>query len=140
MTTIVADTLRLGHGFQADERDLVVELLGRLDERLQSFDTNHVELEITVKERETASQHMTLLAKLGGLPRMVATSASSGAFSMRTPSRVRRAAAIRGRTAFFAPATATRPSSRAPPSITNRSTVFLPAGGLEALRTRDVDR
>lgn len=76
MTTIVADTLRLGHGFQADERDLVVELLGRLDERLQSFDTNHVELEITVKERETASQHMTLLAKLGGLPRMVATSDS----------------------------------------------------------------
>ena len=74
MTTIVADTLRLGHGFQADERDRVVAWLGRLDERLQSFGAERVELEIAVKERDTASQHMTLQAKLGSLPLLVATS------------------------------------------------------------------
>ncbi len=74
MTTIVADTLRLGHGFAADERDHVVELLGRLDERLRSFSANHIELEIAVKERDTASQRTTLEAKLGGMRRLVASS------------------------------------------------------------------
>ena len=74
MTTIVADTLRLGHGFAADERDRVVQLLGRLDERLRSFGGERVDLEIAVKERETPSQRTTLEAKLGGMRRMVATS------------------------------------------------------------------
>ncbi len=74
MPAIVAANLRLGHGFAADERDHVVELLGRLDERLRSFAANHIELEIAVKERDTASQRTTLEAKLGGLQRLVATS------------------------------------------------------------------
>ena len=74
MTTIVADTLRLGHGFHADERDKVVELLGRLDERLRSFGGQRIDLEVAVKERDTASQRTTLEAKLGGLRRLVATS------------------------------------------------------------------
>ena len=74
MTTIVADTLRLGHGFTADERERVVELLGRLDERLRSFGGDRVDLGIAVKERDTPSQRTTLEAKLGGMPRFVATS------------------------------------------------------------------
>lgn len=74
MTTIVADTLHLGHGFRADERDRIVTVLGRLDERLRSFDPDRIELELTVKERETPSQHTTLQAKLGGMRRLVATS------------------------------------------------------------------
>lgn len=71
---IVASTLRLGFGFHADERDHVVELLGRLDERLRSFEPHQVELDIAVKERDTASQRTTLEAKLGGFKRLVATS------------------------------------------------------------------
>lgn len=74
MTTIVADTLRLGHGFHADERTKVVELLGRLDERLRSFGADRVDLTIAVKERDGAAQRTTLEAKLGGMQRMVATS------------------------------------------------------------------
>lgn len=74
MTTIVADTLRLGYGFHADERAHVVELLGRLDERLRSFSTDRIELDLAVKERDTPSQRTTLEAKLGGMKRLVATS------------------------------------------------------------------
>lgn len=74
MSSIVASTLRLGHGFAADERAHVVELLGRLDERLRTFGPHRVDLEIAVKERDTAAQRTTLVAKLGGLRLLVATS------------------------------------------------------------------
>lgn len=74
MTSIVATTLRLGHGFRAGERDHVVALLGRLDERLRTFGADRVDLEIAVKQRDAAGQRTTLDAKLGGMPRMVATS------------------------------------------------------------------
>lgn len=74
MTDIVASTLRLGHGFSADEREHVVGLLGRLDERLRTFGEDRVDLEIAVKERDESGQRTTLDAKLGGMPRMVATS------------------------------------------------------------------
>ncbi len=74
MTSIVATTLRLGHGFRADEREHVVAMLGRLDERLRTFGADRVELEIAVKARDESGQRTALDAKLGGMPRMVATS------------------------------------------------------------------
>lgn len=74
MSSIVATTLRLGYGFRAEERDHVLSLLGRLEERLQTFGADRVELEIAVKERDSSGQRTTLDAKLGGMPRMVATS------------------------------------------------------------------
>ncbi len=74
MSGIVSTTLRLGHGFRAEERDHVLSLLGRLDERLRTFGADRVDLEIAVKERDATGQRTTLDAKLGGMPRMVATS------------------------------------------------------------------
>lgn len=72
--SIVDSTLRLGHGFRADERDHVVSLLHRLDHRLRTFGADRVDLEITVKSRDDSGQRTALEAKLGRLRRMVATS------------------------------------------------------------------
>lgn len=74
MPDIVDTSLRLGHGFRADERDHVVETLSRLDDPLQSFGPERTQLDIFVKERGEPTQLMTLEAKLGALPLIIATS------------------------------------------------------------------
>lgn len=70
----VATTLRLTHGVAPGEFDRVAGLLGRLDGRLKSFPDGAVELQLSVKERDTASQRTTLEASIAGQPRLVATS------------------------------------------------------------------
>lgn len=54
------DQLRLGSGFQADEHDRIADVLRKLDQRLQRYDAGAVELEISVKDRETTKQKVTL--------------------------------------------------------------------------------
>lgn len=54
------DQLRLGHGFQADERDRLVDTLRKLDQRLQRYDVGAVDLVISVKDRDTTKQKVTL--------------------------------------------------------------------------------
>ncbi len=73
-TATVANALQLTHGFHASEFDHVVELLGRLDERLRSFGDDSVELHLGIKERDTVSQRTVLEARVAGRPTMVATS------------------------------------------------------------------
>ena len=73
-TPTVADALRLEHGVTPAEFDRVVATLGRLDDRLRSFREGTVKLALTVKERDTPSQHTTLEASIAGRPRLVATS------------------------------------------------------------------
>ncbi|MDQ6725806.1 MAG: HPF/RaiA family ribosome-associated protein [Actinomycetota bacterium] len=70
----VEASLRLGGGVQMDERAGIVAGWHRLDERLRSFRAGSVDLELTVKERATPSQHTTLEAWIAGEPRLVATS------------------------------------------------------------------
>ena len=70
----VRDTLHLSGGFGAGERDRVVSAMTRLDERLRSFSTDQVRLELSVKERDGGDQRTTLEARLAGFPRLVATS------------------------------------------------------------------
>jgi ribosome-associated translation inhibitor RaiA len=70
----VADTLQLANGVAPAEFDRVVDALGRLDHRLRSFPAGTVELTLSVKERDTPSQHTTLEAWIAGRPRLVATS------------------------------------------------------------------
>lgn len=70
----VADLLLLAHGVEASERDHVVALLGRLDERMKSFSEGTAEMQLSVKERDTASQRTTLEFWVAGQPRIVATS------------------------------------------------------------------
>jgi ribosome-associated translation inhibitor RaiA len=70
----VESSLRLGSGFDADERDGIVAGWGRLTSRLGSFPSGAVELEISVKERATPSQRTVLEAWIAGRDRLVATS------------------------------------------------------------------
>ena len=69
--------LRLGSGFSEDERERVVARLEKLNRRLKKFRAEGTELEITVKDRDTPSQKVTLEAWLPKFPHLVATSAES---------------------------------------------------------------
>lgn len=73
-TPTVAESLRLGHGVHENERDEIVETFGKLDQRLRSFRPGSVDLLLSVKERDTASQRTTLEAWIGGFADLVATS------------------------------------------------------------------
>lgn len=70
----VDSSLRLGGGMSPDERAAVIDDWSRLDARLRSFRPDEVELELTVKERDTPSQKTTLEAWVARRPRLVATS------------------------------------------------------------------
>lgn len=70
----VESSLRLGSGFDAGERDRIVAGWTNLSSRLGSFPRGTVELELSVKERGTASQRTVLEAWIAGSNRLVATS------------------------------------------------------------------
>ncbi len=73
-TATVDSSLRIGGGLRPDERDGIVEHFSSLDHRLRSFRPDAVDLELSVKERDTPSQRTTLEADISGWPRLVATS------------------------------------------------------------------
>ena len=57
----VADSLRIVPEFDPSETDQVIEILAsRLDRRLRRFADDQVELEISVKDRDTPSQRVVL--------------------------------------------------------------------------------
>ncbi len=57
----VADSLRVVPEFDPSESDQVVDILtSRLDRRLSRFGDDQVELEISVKDRDTPSQRVVL--------------------------------------------------------------------------------
>jgi ribosome-associated translation inhibitor RaiA len=68
------EQLRLATGFAERERDKVVELLRRLDRRLSRFPAEDVDLELSVKERDTPSQYVVLECWIARKDRFVATS------------------------------------------------------------------
>ena len=73
----VAENLRVVPEFDSSESDQVVEILSaRLDRRLSRFDDDKVELEISVKDRDTPSQRVVLECwiALSGDTRFVGTS------------------------------------------------------------------
>lgn len=70
----VEATLRLGHGIHESERAHVVGVLERLDARMRSFRAGSVDMQLSVKERDTPSQRMTLEAWIAGFADLVATS------------------------------------------------------------------
>lgn len=72
--SIISEALRLGTGFADAEREHVLERLAQLDHRLRSYAGKHVDLDIHIKERDGADQHVTLECHIANLPRMVATS------------------------------------------------------------------
>jgi len=73
----VAGNLRVGPQFDPSESDKVTEVVaGRLDRRLERFDDEQVEFEITVKDRDTAQQRVALECWIAasGRTRFVGTS------------------------------------------------------------------
>jgi hypothetical protein len=73
-----ADRLRIVPEFRPDEYDWIRDLLfGRLERRLSRWEPSQVELELSVKDRDTPKQRMTLECWISGVPRIVATSADT---------------------------------------------------------------
>lgn len=66
--------LRLEAGFDADEADRVRNIMSKLNRRLSHFPADAVDMELTVKDRDTTSQKVTLEAWMPNLPRFVAVS------------------------------------------------------------------
>ena len=66
--------LTLGSGFEASERDRIIERLDKLNRRLRSFPADGTWLEISVKERDNTGQSVTLICELPGYAKLVATS------------------------------------------------------------------
>lgn len=74
----VDGSLRIAGGVAPDERGTIVSHWTALDHRLRSFRADQVELQLTIKERDTPSQRTTLEAWIAGWPRLVATSVRTG--------------------------------------------------------------
>jgi ribosome-associated translation inhibitor RaiA len=73
--SILAERMRIVTEFRDDERGYVLDTLGgKLDKRLSRWDAEQVELELSVKERDTPSQKVVLECWIAGEPKMVATS------------------------------------------------------------------
>jgi len=69
------DLVLRASGVTEEERLEIVDSWTRLANRLRSFPEEKIELQLTVKERDTPSQRTTLEAWIAGRPRLVATSA-----------------------------------------------------------------
>jgi hypothetical protein len=69
------DRLRLVPEFRSDEHDRYGDVLfGRLERRLKRWDPEQVELEMSVKDRDTNSQRVTLECWISRVPKIVGTS------------------------------------------------------------------
>lgn len=68
------EELRIAFGFEEAERPRILELLRKLNRQLQRFPAEAVDLELTVKDRDTPNQKVTLEAWLPNVPRIVVTS------------------------------------------------------------------
>ncbi|MGY1709355.1 hypothetical protein ACI8AC_07565 [Geodermatophilus sp. SYSU D00758] len=71
----VAGALRLAAGLTGEERAVLVRLLARLDAQLSRYPADRVELEVSLKDRGTRGQRLTLECWIAGRPRLVASSA-----------------------------------------------------------------
>ncbi|HEV7908521.1 MAG TPA: HPF/RaiA family ribosome-associated protein [Pseudonocardiaceae bacterium] len=71
----VLDTrLRLGAGFAPGDRDWVLGSLAPLAKHLAGWNPDQIDLQVTVKDRDSRTQHLTLELWLAGQQPFVATS------------------------------------------------------------------
>ncbi|WP_243706231.1 HPF/RaiA family ribosome-associated protein [Micromonospora sp. KC721] len=70
----VAECLRVGAGFSQSDRDWIVAQFATLDARLATFHADATELEVSVKDRETRGQKVTLECWIAGWQKIVTTS------------------------------------------------------------------
>ncbi|SFO47374.1 hypothetical protein SAMN05660359_03704 [Geodermatophilus obscurus] len=71
----VVDSLRLAAGLTQQERLVLVRMLARLDAQLARYPAGRVELEVSLKDRGSPGQRLTLECWIPGRPRLVASSA-----------------------------------------------------------------
>lgn len=71
----VNECLRVGAGFAQGDRAWIADHFGMLDARLASFHADATELEVSVKNRETKGQKVTLECWIAGRQKIVTTSA-----------------------------------------------------------------
>ena len=74
-TATVAGCLRLAAGLGQGERRLLVRRLARLDAQLARYRADQVDMELSVKDRGTRGQRLTLECWIAGRRRLVASSA-----------------------------------------------------------------
>jgi ribosome-associated translation inhibitor RaiA len=73
--SIVEERLRIVPQFRPEEYEQVTSIVaGKLDRRLSRWNAEQVEMELSVKERDTDSQRVVLECWITGQPRFVATS------------------------------------------------------------------
>jgi ribosome-associated translation inhibitor RaiA len=73
--SIVEERLRIVPQFRPEEYEQVTSILaGKLDRRLSRWNADQVELELSVKDRDSDSQRVVLECWITGQPRFVATS------------------------------------------------------------------
>lgn len=73
--SIIDERLRVVSEFREDERPGIVEVFtAKLDRRLTRWDADKIDMELSVKERDTNSQKVVLECWIAGEPRFVATS------------------------------------------------------------------
>lgn len=70
----VRQCLDVGHGFHESDRAKVLEILEKVDHRLQGTHADKVSLELLVKDRDHNDQKVTLEGRVAGMPTVVATS------------------------------------------------------------------
>jgi ribosome-associated translation inhibitor RaiA len=70
----VQECLRVGVGFSQGDRNWIAEQFGTLDARLASYRADATELEISVKDRESRGQKVTLECRVSGREKIVTTS------------------------------------------------------------------
>ena len=71
----MSERLRIVAAFRNDEHDHVRSILfGKLERRLAHWRPDQIELELSLKDRDTSQQHVALECWIAGAPRLVATS------------------------------------------------------------------
>jgi ribosome-associated translation inhibitor RaiA len=75
--SVLAQRLRLGVGFGAEDRTHLLEVLSALNRHLAHWRPEQVDLQVSVKDRGGREQKVTLEAWLPGRPPLIATSAKA---------------------------------------------------------------
>jgi ribosome-associated translation inhibitor RaiA len=74
-TPVLASSLRLAGGLREGELPHLLAALAPLEKHLARWNADQVDLQLSVKDRGRPEQHVTIEAKLGGWPLLVARAA-----------------------------------------------------------------
>lgn len=73
-TAASVEQIRIVSEFRTEEHDRIRDILSQLDRPLSRFDADAVDMELSVKERDSSTPYTVLECWIAGWPKMVATS------------------------------------------------------------------